>query len=223
MKRAGGRRYYRPDDVDLLRGIHHLLYGEGYTIRGVQRILRDQGLKFVQSVWQPDAEQPPHGRSTMTTKQPDNAELQLAGGAVAAAPRPAADAGLRIRAHDVARGFAKASGSVVRTRRMPPPARQRDRSPERSDVRRTPEQARTLASGAASPERAHPVMPYGGQARSLAAPDVQSRQAPEVHEGHGDVHRIRPFEPAQDALASVVPCRLSGNNNWRRGRRRGGG
>src|SRR6202042_1630005 len=38
MKRGGGRRYYRPEDVDLLRGIRHLLYGEGYTIRGVQRI-----------------------------------------------------------------------------------------------------------------------------------------------------------------------------------------
>jgi DNA-binding transcriptional MerR regulator len=58
MKRAGGRRYYRPDDVDLLRGIRHLLYGEGYTIRGVQRILREQGPKFVQAVWQPGAVQP---------------------------------------------------------------------------------------------------------------------------------------------------------------------
>ena len=42
MKRSGGRRYYRPDDVDLLKGIRRLLYGEGYTIRGVQRILREQ-------------------------------------------------------------------------------------------------------------------------------------------------------------------------------------
>ena len=58
MKRAGGRRYYRPDDVDLLRGIRHLLYGEGYTIRGVQGILRDKGPKFVQVSWRPGAEQP---------------------------------------------------------------------------------------------------------------------------------------------------------------------
>jgi DNA-binding transcriptional MerR regulator len=58
MKRGGGRRYYRPDDVDLLRGIRHLLYGEGYTIRGVQRILREQGVSFVQNVWQEGAPQP---------------------------------------------------------------------------------------------------------------------------------------------------------------------
>ncbi len=47
LKRGGGRRYYRPQDVELLRGIRHLLYGEGYTIRGVQRLLREQGLRFV--------------------------------------------------------------------------------------------------------------------------------------------------------------------------------
>ena len=46
MKRGGGRRYYRPDDVDLLRGIRSLLYSEGYTIRGVQRLLKEQGNKF---------------------------------------------------------------------------------------------------------------------------------------------------------------------------------
>jgi len=50
MKRSGGRRYYRPDDVDLLRGIRRLLYGEGYTIRGVQRILKEHGIKSVQSL-----------------------------------------------------------------------------------------------------------------------------------------------------------------------------
>ena len=61
MKRGGGRRYYRPDDIDLLRGIKHLLYGEGYTIRGVQRILREQSIGFVQAVWQEGATQPPHG------------------------------------------------------------------------------------------------------------------------------------------------------------------
>jgi DNA-binding transcriptional MerR regulator len=61
MKRGGGRRYYRPDDVALLRGIRHLLYGEGYTIRGVQRILREHSVKFVQAVWQPDAPQPSPG------------------------------------------------------------------------------------------------------------------------------------------------------------------
>ncbi len=59
MKRGGGRRYYRPQDMDLLRGIRHLLYAEGYTIRGVQRILREQGQRFVQNVWQPGAPQPP--------------------------------------------------------------------------------------------------------------------------------------------------------------------
>lgn len=52
MKRGGGRRYYRPEDVDLLRGIRQLLYNDGYTIKGVQKILREQGVRYVMDYWQ---------------------------------------------------------------------------------------------------------------------------------------------------------------------------
>ncbi|MDP6688910.1 MAG: MerR family transcriptional regulator [Alphaproteobacteria bacterium] len=47
LKRGGGRRYYRPEDVDLLRGIRHLLYSDGYTIKGVQKLLREIGSKSI--------------------------------------------------------------------------------------------------------------------------------------------------------------------------------
>ena len=70
MKRGGGRRYYRPEDINLLRGIRHLLYGEGYTIRGVQRILKEQGAKFVQSVWQP------HSANSRKTDEAADAKLR---------------------------------------------------------------------------------------------------------------------------------------------------
>ncbi|WP_113338833.1 MerR family transcriptional regulator [Rhizobium cremeum] len=50
MKRGGGRRYYRPDDVELLKGIRHLLYDQGYTIKGVQKLLKTNGNKFVMAV-----------------------------------------------------------------------------------------------------------------------------------------------------------------------------
>lgn len=43
LKRGGGRRYYRPEDVVLLKRIHNLLYTEGYTIKGVQKLLKGQG------------------------------------------------------------------------------------------------------------------------------------------------------------------------------------
>jgi DNA-binding transcriptional MerR regulator len=47
LKRAGGRRYYRPEDLDLLRGIRSLLYRDGLTIKGAQKILREQGPRYV--------------------------------------------------------------------------------------------------------------------------------------------------------------------------------
>ncbi len=51
LKRGGGRRYYRPEDIELLEAIHHLLYVEGYTIKGVQKLLREAGKKQVVSVF----------------------------------------------------------------------------------------------------------------------------------------------------------------------------
>ncbi|MGE0626432.1 MAG: MerR family transcriptional regulator [Hyphomicrobiaceae bacterium] len=53
MKRGGGRRYYRPADMELLRGIQHLLRNEAYTIKGVQKILREHGVEAVKGCWKP--------------------------------------------------------------------------------------------------------------------------------------------------------------------------
>ena len=50
LKRGGGRRYYRPEDIDLLRNIRELLYTEGYTIKGVQKLLREGTPKFLPPV-----------------------------------------------------------------------------------------------------------------------------------------------------------------------------
>ncbi len=47
VKRGGGRRYYRPEDIDLLRGIQNLLYVQGMTIKGAQKVLKERGLKHV--------------------------------------------------------------------------------------------------------------------------------------------------------------------------------
>jgi DNA-binding transcriptional MerR regulator len=60
MQRAGNRRYYRPSDVALARRIHRLLNEEGYTVRGVQKLLRDKGAEALpQDIRQPAAPVPP--------------------------------------------------------------------------------------------------------------------------------------------------------------------
>jgi DNA-binding transcriptional MerR regulator len=55
LKRGGGRRYYRPEDVDVLKTIHHLLYTQGYTIKGVQKLFREQGKNKVVEKTPPEA------------------------------------------------------------------------------------------------------------------------------------------------------------------------
>jgi len=93
MKRGGGRRYYRPEDVNLLKGIRFLLYGEGYTIKGVQRILKEQGVRHVSAVWEeldPDsAPQPAQAQPTVDAPPPQprvSVAPQAGQGAPAGAP-----------------------------------------------------------------------------------------------------------------------------------------
>ena len=47
IKRGGGRRYYRPEDVEILKGIKNLLYNDGYTIRGVQKVIKENGTRKI--------------------------------------------------------------------------------------------------------------------------------------------------------------------------------
>ena len=60
LKRAGGRRYYRPDDIERLRLIRRLLYDEGYTIKGVQKLFKEQGVQALSAAAAPA----PSGGST---------------------------------------------------------------------------------------------------------------------------------------------------------------
>ena len=110
MKRGGGRRYYRVNDVELLKGIRQLLYGKGYTIKGVQRILKDRGVAHVTDIGRgeeppaevaakPAAKQevPKNGKSPVVAAAPetvssgfsevDKEELELALADLAAAKR----------------------------------------------------------------------------------------------------------------------------------------
>ncbi len=57
LKRGGGRRYYRPDDIDLLRRVADLLYTQGYTIKGVQRLLREGGGQLSDDIPPPTADE----------------------------------------------------------------------------------------------------------------------------------------------------------------------
>jgi len=63
MKRAGGRRFYRPSDIAVLRGVRHLLHDEGYTIKGVQRLHREEGVRRLVSAGGEGAEAAPSSAS----------------------------------------------------------------------------------------------------------------------------------------------------------------
>ncbi len=74
LKRAGGRRYYRPDDVALLRRIRQCLYEQGYTIKGVQKLLREGALKSAESA--PLARAAAHAQATQKPELDKGDEVQ---------------------------------------------------------------------------------------------------------------------------------------------------
>jgi DNA-binding transcriptional MerR regulator len=79
VKRGGGRRYYRPEDVRLLRGIRGLLYDDGMTIKGVQKILRERGVRHViglGAVGEVDEPAPPYAQEPPAAPEPKEYEVE---------------------------------------------------------------------------------------------------------------------------------------------------
>jgi len=99
MKRNGGRRYYRPQDVDLIRGIRTLLYDQGYTIKGVQKLLRENGNQFISAVGHGDVA----AIATIAARKQE--------AALADAPQPAPVARLPLADDEMLVGEAKAKPS----------------------------------------------------------------------------------------------------------------
>jgi DNA-binding transcriptional MerR regulator len=92
LKRGGGRRYYRPDDIALLRRISDLLYIQGYTIKGVQRLLREGGGRLSDDIPPPTEEE--RAAAAAEAQSPSDPDLPLPG---LAPPSPPGAARINIR------------------------------------------------------------------------------------------------------------------------------
>lgn len=88
LKRGGGRRYYRPDDIDLLRRIADLLYTQGYTIKGVQRLLREGGGKLAEDIPPPSAAEQAAAAAERGESQEAHAPMLPMPGLTPPAPAP---------------------------------------------------------------------------------------------------------------------------------------
>jgi DNA-binding transcriptional MerR regulator len=100
LKRGGGRRYYRPDDISLLRRISDLLYTQGYTIKGVQRLLREGGGKLSDDIPPPTPDEQLEAaveRGAVPPPPPREPELPMPGLAPAAPSPPIAAARTLVR------------------------------------------------------------------------------------------------------------------------------
>ena len=122
LKRGGGRRYYRPEDVELLRAIRTLLYDEGYTIKGVQKLLREGGIKAASQrldgdeTAEPEGERAPAAADIAERPATVPAETSPAPVALAAGQAATFDAGMRgelLALLDELEGLRAALGAVL--------------------------------------------------------------------------------------------------------------
>jgi DNA-binding transcriptional MerR regulator len=173
MKRGGGRRFYRPEDIALLRGIRHLLYGEGYTIRGVQRILREQGVGFVQTVWQAGAAGPARGVSEQAPRETEiERETELEEEAASAAEMAQEESGLGSR-------FASLFGRDIWDR-QDDAAERREPPLKSAPVPRLEPDDRALHGSAAALPAVEPVLPAMEPARPPRVAEPAPAKAPEL-------------------------------------------
>ena len=194
MKRGGGRRYYRPDDVDLLRGIRHLLYGEGYTIRGVQQILKDQGLRYVQTVGRSAETDPARLRDIdfdQEALEADAENMNVSAGARGGVvnfvpPRPRAEP-------DMPRNEAPREPRIVDVPRQPPAQVYDDEGPAIPFRKFTP-----------VPDREDPRAPMRAPQDERYEPRVQheERYEPRMQE---ERYEPRAIEPQMRAAAPRAP------------------
>lgn len=102
LKRGGNRRFYRPDDIDLLRAIKTLLYGDGFTIKGVQRVLKEQGPRAVATLAQTGQLRSSVRRGADGEAGPSLADGAAAGETSGVSPEPPASRGGPINGSDEA-------------------------------------------------------------------------------------------------------------------------
>ena len=120
LKRGGGRRYYRPDDIALLRRVSDLLYIQGYTIKGVQRLLREGGGKLSDDIPPPSPEEREDQEAQAAAMAPhtDAPELPMPGLTPAAPPPAASGAAKRPAARAAAKEEAPTADAAAEAARL---------------------------------------------------------------------------------------------------------
>jgi DNA-binding transcriptional MerR regulator len=196
VKRAGGRRYYRPEDVDLLRGIRALLYVDGFTIKGVQKILREKGLRHVADVGRAEVKAKPAAKPRSNVISLDRGldrepELPLALASVPARAQPRPSRKPRDPIAAIERAFAvePVAETIVE-----------DPSPALPQI--VPDRAETIAAAVPDIAEEAPDVPVEPAADiALAEPSVEPESIPDVV-----IERDAPPEEtaAESACESVV-------------------